>query len=364
LEAARKVGAEEADVYLLWGEPLAMVKERIADMRARAAAVGHILRFGLRIHVVVRETEKEAWAAAEDLIAHTPEGYLEAFDRLTNRTDSEGGRRQIMLRKEKGDLVLGPTSGRESVRAASASVRRSSATAEASPRACRSTSISASTRSSSPATRTGGGGALRSLRHAHFAGRTTLDPSAAPVVTSGPSVQMLAVAISGSPRSPSRSKSLAEAVLHGLCTHGCETRLIDLAALPAEGLLARGDSAEIDAAIAQVGEARIVAASNSYLSRPLHRPYRALSIGLLKCFFDLMPPGHLAGKVCVGLQTGTAAQHALAAEYGFRPLFASLDAVTAAVLNATDDEFEEGRPREVLLERLRDVASTARTLAS
>lgn len=107
-EAARKVGAEEADVYLLWGEPLPMVEERIAEMRARAAAVGRTLRFGLRIHVVVRETEKEAWEAANELIAHIPQGYLEAFDRLTNRTDSEGEKRQIMLRKEKGDLVLGP----------------------------------------------------------------------------------------------------------------------------------------------------------------------------------------------------------------------------------------------------------------
>lgn len=167
---------------------------------------------------------------------------------------------------------------------------------------------------------------------------------------------MLAVAISGSPRSPSRSKSLAEAVLHELRAHGCETTLIDLAALPAEAMLARNESAELDAAIAQVGEARIVVASTP--------TYRALYTGLLKCFFDLMPQGHLAGKVCVGLQTGIAAQHALAADYGFRPLFASLDGVTAAVLYATDDEFEDGRPKEALLERLRGVASAARALAT
>src|SRR6185437_5391362 len=56
-DAAKRVGAEEADVYLLWGETLPMVRERIADMRARAAAIGRTLRFGMRIHVIVRETE-------------------------------------------------------------------------------------------------------------------------------------------------------------------------------------------------------------------------------------------------------------------------------------------------------------------
>src|SRR5919108_5817541 len=74
-EAARKVGAEEADVYLLWGEPLEMVRERIADMKERATAVGRTLRFGLRIHVLVRETEGQAWADAEELIADIPEGF-------------------------------------------------------------------------------------------------------------------------------------------------------------------------------------------------------------------------------------------------------------------------------------------------
>src|SRR6266545_195106 len=107
-EAAKKVGAEETDVYLLWGETLPMVRERIADMRERAAAVGRTLRFGMRIHVVVRETEAEAWAAADELIAHIPEGFQTAMDKILSRTDSEGEKRQQGLRKEKEDLVIGP----------------------------------------------------------------------------------------------------------------------------------------------------------------------------------------------------------------------------------------------------------------
>src|SRR3989442_14884910 len=107
-DAGRKVGAEETDVYLLWGETLAMVRERIADMRQRAAAVGRTLRFGMRIHVVVRETEAEAWDAADELIAHIPEGFQVAMDKVLSRTDSEGEKRQQGMRKEKEDLVIGP----------------------------------------------------------------------------------------------------------------------------------------------------------------------------------------------------------------------------------------------------------------
>ena len=159
---------------------------------------------------------------------------------------------------------------------------------------------------------------------------------------------MKAVAISGSPRAPSKSKTLAEAVLHALEARGCGTHLIDLATLPAEALLARAQASEVDDAIAVVGAADIVIAATP--------TYRALYTGLLKCFFDLMPQSLLAGKRCIGLQTGIAAQHSLAAEYGFRPLFASLDGLPVAVVYATDSEFHDGVPGDELLARLERAA--------
>jgi len=109
-EAGKRVGAEEADVYLLWGETLDMVKERIADMRQRAAAAGRTLRFGMRIHVLARETEEEAWAAADAIIANIPEGFQTALDKIQSRTDSEGERRQQQMRRaDAGEqLVIGP----------------------------------------------------------------------------------------------------------------------------------------------------------------------------------------------------------------------------------------------------------------
>ena len=154
----------------------------------------------------------------------------------------------------------------------------------------------------------------------------------------------VAVAISGSPRTPSRSKTLAELALNLLAERGYETSVIDLATLPADALLARAESPEIDAAIAAVAEARVVIAATP--------TYRALYTGLLKCFFDLMPQGHLAGKLCIGLQTGIAREHALSPEYGLRPLFASLDGVAVAVLYARDDEFAAGEPSQELHEQL------------
>jgi len=164
-----------------------------------------------------------------------------------------------------------------------------------------------------------------------------------------------AVAISGSPRAPSKSKTLAERLLDALEKIGCETRLIDVAELPAEALVVREQSTRIDDAIAAVGQAQIVAASSP--------TYRALYTGVLKCFFDLMPQAHLAGKVCLGLQTGIAAQHALSPDYGMRALFASLDGVPASVLYATDAEFTDGNPSDALAERLARMAERAMQLA-
>ena len=160
-----------------------------------------------------------------------------------------------------------------------------------------------------------------------------------------------AVGISGSPRSPSKSKALLQRLMDSLARYGAETTIIDVAVLPAGALVARETSPEIDDALARIGQADIVAAASP--------TYRALYTGAMKCFFDLMPQGHLASKICIGLQTGTAREHALAAEYGFRPLFASLEGVPLSVIYATDDEFEDGDPNAALRERVRNVADAA-----
>lgn len=107
-DAAKKVGVEEADVYLLWGEPLDMVRERIADMRDRAASIGRTLRFGLRINVVVRESDAQARADAEALVADIPDRFQDMMSKHMAGSDSAGEQRQRELRERAEGDWLGP----------------------------------------------------------------------------------------------------------------------------------------------------------------------------------------------------------------------------------------------------------------
>ena len=52
--------------------------EKIADVKCRAAAHGRILDYGIRLHVIVRETEDEAWRAAAELVSELDEGTVAA----------------------------------------------------------------------------------------------------------------------------------------------------------------------------------------------------------------------------------------------------------------------------------------------
>jgi FMN reductase len=164
-----------------------------------------------------------------------------------------------------------------------------------------------------------------------------------------------AVAVSGSPRAPSKSKTLAELMLAAIARSGCETRMVDVAELPSEALVARASALEVDAAIAAVGQAQIIVAASP--------TYRALYTGVMKSFFDLMPHGHLAGKICVPIQTAGSPQHFLTIEYGMRPLFVSLDGLPIAGVYATDEQFVEGQPIDKLVARVEVVAETAVALA-
>jgi alkanesulfonate monooxygenase len=69
-EAAHDLAAEHVDTYLTWGEPVGAVAEKLADVGGRAARRGRRLAFGIRLHVIVRETEAEAWRAAAELLSH------------------------------------------------------------------------------------------------------------------------------------------------------------------------------------------------------------------------------------------------------------------------------------------------------
>lgn len=76
-DAAIKVAAKHADVYMMWGEPLDQVRERIAAVRSEAARVGRAdhIRFSLSLRPVVANTEEEAWARADRILGSTKANY-------------------------------------------------------------------------------------------------------------------------------------------------------------------------------------------------------------------------------------------------------------------------------------------------
>ncbi|WP_144633957.1 FMNH2-dependent alkanesulfonate monooxygenase [Bordetella genomosp. 13] len=96
-EAAHALAAEQLDVYLTWGEPPEAVRAKIEDVRERAERLGRKVRFGIRLHVIVRETEAQAWAAADELISHLDEDTVRAAQSAFGRMDSEGQRRMAAL---------------------------------------------------------------------------------------------------------------------------------------------------------------------------------------------------------------------------------------------------------------------------
>ena len=95
--AAHELAAKHVDAYLTWGEPPAAVAEKIADVRARAARHGRTVRFGVRLHVIVRETEEKAWAAAADLLSHLDPAVVAKAQQTFAKMDSEGQRRMAAL---------------------------------------------------------------------------------------------------------------------------------------------------------------------------------------------------------------------------------------------------------------------------
>jgi alkanesulfonate monooxygenase len=96
---AREVAAQQADVYLMWPDTEQGVRDTIADMRARAAAHGRTLRFGYRVHVVVRPTEAEARHAAQHLVAALDPAVGDAIRARSLDSTSVGVRAQAELRE-------------------------------------------------------------------------------------------------------------------------------------------------------------------------------------------------------------------------------------------------------------------------
>ena len=66
--AAHAIGARHADVYMLWGEPLAAIRQRIAEVRAAARPLGREPRFSVSLRPILADTEGAAWDRAHAIL--------------------------------------------------------------------------------------------------------------------------------------------------------------------------------------------------------------------------------------------------------------------------------------------------------
>ncbi|MGW1816450.1 LLM class flavin-dependent oxidoreductase [Streptomyces sp. NPDC002125] len=95
--AAGEVAARHADVYLTWGEPPAQVAEKIAWVRGLAERQGRTPRFGIRLHVIARDTSEQAWAEARRLLTGFDPATVRAVQEGLARSESEGQKRMLAL---------------------------------------------------------------------------------------------------------------------------------------------------------------------------------------------------------------------------------------------------------------------------
>jgi alkanesulfonate monooxygenase len=100
-----RVGARHIDKYLTWGEPPAQVAEKVAEMRRHAEAAGREVTFGIRLHVIVRETNAEAWAAADRLISRLDDSTIAEAQKVFARMDSVGQARMSALHGGRRDKL-------------------------------------------------------------------------------------------------------------------------------------------------------------------------------------------------------------------------------------------------------------------
>jgi alkanesulfonate monooxygenase len=102
---ALDVAASHADVYLTWGEPPDAVAEKLDRVRDRARMAGRELRFGIRLHVIARDTSEEAWDQAQRLLAGLDPGAIERAQAIQRASQSEGQRRMVALHNGRTDAL-------------------------------------------------------------------------------------------------------------------------------------------------------------------------------------------------------------------------------------------------------------------
>lgn len=96
-DAGIDVAVDTVDKYLTWGEPPSQVAEKVARVKAAADEKGRKLSFGIRLHVIVRETNEQAWRAADELIQYVTDDTIAQAQKIFARMDSVGQQRMAQL---------------------------------------------------------------------------------------------------------------------------------------------------------------------------------------------------------------------------------------------------------------------------
>lgn len=104
-DAGIAVAAETVDTYLTWGEPPAEVAKKLEVVQAAASQRGRKLDFGIRLHVIVRETNDAAWRAADNLLKHLDDATLASAQETFARMDSVGQKRMLALHGGRRDKL-------------------------------------------------------------------------------------------------------------------------------------------------------------------------------------------------------------------------------------------------------------------
>ncbi|RBQ31579.1 alkanesulfonate monooxygenase, FMNH(2)-dependent [Arcobacter sp. FW59] len=96
-QKAHELAAQKVDLYITWGETPKAVKTKIEDVKEKALKYGRSIKFGIRLHVIVRDSEEEAWSAAEKLISKLDDEKINASQTALQKLDSEGQRLMTAL---------------------------------------------------------------------------------------------------------------------------------------------------------------------------------------------------------------------------------------------------------------------------
>jgi alkanesulfonate monooxygenase len=97
---AKRLCAKYCDVFLMWPETEGMLRETMTEMSGLAAECDRTIDFGLRIHMIVRETEGEARSHAKKLLSKLDAEKGEAIKRRSQDHLSAGVLRQDALREQ------------------------------------------------------------------------------------------------------------------------------------------------------------------------------------------------------------------------------------------------------------------------